>query len=41
MEIKDRSTGERENVPVGEVVAYVTAAVAAAKAALAPKTLHP
>jgi prolyl-tRNA synthetase len=41
IEVKDRATGERENVPIGEIVAYVTGAVAAAKAGLAPKTAHP
>jgi prolyl-tRNA synthetase len=41
VEIKDRATGERENVPVEEAVGYIASAVAAAKAALAPKTAHP
>jgi prolyl-tRNA synthetase len=41
VEVKDRATGERETVPLDEVVAYVTKAVAQAKSALAPVTLHP
>jgi len=41
VEVKDRATGERETVPLDEVVAYVVKAVADAKAALAPVTLHP
>ena len=41
VEIKDRATGERENVPVEKAVAYVTSALADAKAALGPKTAHP
>jgi len=41
VEVKDRATGERETVPLDEVVAYVSSAVAAAKSALAPVTLHP
>jgi len=40
-EVKDRATGERVSVPLDQVVAHVSALVADAKAALAPKTLHP
>jgi prolyl-tRNA synthetase len=41
VEVKDRATGERASVPLDEAVAHVVAAVADAKAALAPVTLHP
>jgi prolyl-tRNA synthetase len=41
VEVKDRATGERETVPVDEIVAHVAQAVAAAKSALAPVTVHP
>lgn len=40
-EVKDRATGERESVPLGEVASFVAGRVAAAKASLAPRTLHP
>jgi len=41
VELKDRATGERESIAIGEVVAHVAAKVARAKADLAPVTLHP
>jgi prolyl-tRNA synthetase len=41
VEVKDRATGERISVPLDEVVAHVTASVAAAKTALAAVTQHP
>jgi prolyl-tRNA synthetase len=41
VEVKDRATGERETVPLDEVVAYVVTTVAQAKAGLAPVTQHP
>jgi prolyl-tRNA synthetase len=41
VEVKDRATGERANVPLGEAVAHVVRAVSEAKTALAPITLHP
>jgi prolyl-tRNA synthetase len=40
-EVKDRATGERVSVPLDSLVAHVSALVAEAKAALAPKTAHP
>ena len=40
-EVKDRTTGERVSVPLDSVVAHVSALVADAKIALAPKTVHP
>jgi prolyl-tRNA synthetase len=41
VEVKDRATGERITVPLDEIVASVTTAVASAKSALAPVTQHP
>ena len=41
VEVKDRATGERISVPLGEVVAHVSRAVIEAKAGLAPVTQHP
>jgi prolyl-tRNA synthetase len=41
VEVKDRSTGDRASVELATVVAHVSAAVAAAKTALAPVTVHP
>jgi prolyl-tRNA synthetase len=41
VEVKDRATGERVDVPLTEAVAHVAAAVAEAKRALAPVTQHP
>ncbi|HEY5549260.1 MAG TPA: proline--tRNA ligase [Coriobacteriia bacterium] len=41
VEVKDRASGERVTVPLDEAVAYVVAAIAAAKTALAPLTVHP
>jgi prolyl-tRNA synthetase len=41
VEVKDRATGERTNVPLDEVVAHIARAVSHAKAALAPVTQHP
>ena len=41
VELKDRATGERITIPLAEVVTHVTKAVADAKAALGPLTLHP
>lgn len=40
-EVKDRATGERTSVALAQVAVHVAALVAAAKAALAPKTEHP
>jgi prolyl-tRNA synthetase len=41
VELKDRATGGRESVPVGELVDRVGVLVADSKTALAPRTQHP
>ncbi|HEY5540819.1 MAG TPA: proline--tRNA ligase, partial [Coriobacteriia bacterium] len=41
VELKDRATGEPMTIPLAEAVTHVVKAVADAKAALAPLTLHP
>jgi prolyl-tRNA synthetase len=41
VEVKDRKTGERSSLPLGEAAARVAELVAAAKMALGPKTQHP
>jgi prolyl-tRNA synthetase len=41
VEVKDRATGERSNVPLDEIVAHIVSTVSVAKSALAPVTLHP
>ena len=41
VEVKDRSTGERVEVPVASAVGRLIETVSRAKAALAPVTTHP